>query len=71
MGPQSAVLAYGLRPRANTADLGPITGPIPNYLINKTIFLFIMHKIFRHKKNVQQIKSSHSLFKTDDNENML
>ena len=30
-GPRSAVLA---RPRANTADLEPVTGPIRNYLIN-------------------------------------
>ena len=33
-GPRSAVLARGLRPRVNEADLGPVTGPIRNPLIN-------------------------------------
>ena len=32
--PRSAVLAS---PRANTANLGPVTGPIRNYLINNTV----------------------------------
>ena len=32
--PRSAVLARGRRPRANTTDRGPVTGPIRNYLIN-------------------------------------
>ena len=27
-------------PRANTANLGPVTGPIRNYLINNIIILF-------------------------------
>ena len=34
MGPRSAVLVRGRRPWANTADRGPVTGPIRNYLIN-------------------------------------
>ena len=44
-GPRSAVLAHGLRHRANTADIGPVTGPIRNYLINDIIlqFLFSAH----------------------------
>ena len=33
-GPRAAVLAEGLRPWANTADRGHITGPVQNYLIN-------------------------------------
>ena len=37
IGPRSAVLALGLRPRANTVDLGPVTRPIRNYLINNII----------------------------------
>ena len=36
-GPLSAVMAHGPRPRANTADLGPVTWPIRNYLINNII----------------------------------
>ena len=36
-GPRSAVLALGLRPRVNTADLGPVIGPIWNYLINNIV----------------------------------
>ena len=36
-GPQSAVLAQGLRPRANTADLGPVIWPVRYYLINNII----------------------------------
>ena len=39
MGLRSAVLVHGLRPRANTADLVPVTGPIRNYLINNIIIL--------------------------------
>ena len=43
MSPRSAVLARGRRrrPRANTADLGPITGPIRNYLTNDKFELLI------------------------------
>ena len=33
-GSESAVLARGRRPWANTSDRGPVTGPIRNYLIN-------------------------------------
>ena len=33
-GPRSAVLARGLRPKGNTADREPVTGPVQNYLIN-------------------------------------
>ena len=40
-GPRSAVLAHGLRPRANTADLGSVTGPIRNYLNNKIILFLV------------------------------
>ena len=40
-GPLSAVLALGLRHWANTADLGPVTGLIRNYLINNIILIFI------------------------------
>ena len=36
-GPRFAVLAHGLRPRTNKADLGPISGPIQNSLINNII----------------------------------
>ena len=36
-GPRSAVLDLGLRPRSNTAYLGPVTGPIRNNLINNII----------------------------------
>ena len=34
MGPRSAVLPQGQRPWANTADRGPLIGPIRNNLIN-------------------------------------
>ena len=43
MGPRSAVLALGLRSRANTADLIPVTGPIQNYLINNIIVFTCVH----------------------------
>ena len=43
MGPMSAVLVRGRRPWANTADRGPMTGPIRNYLINDN---FIINFIF-------------------------
>ena len=33
----SSICCIGPRPRANTADLGPVTGPIRNYLINNII----------------------------------
>ena len=33
-GPRSAVLAGGRRPRANTADRGPLTLTASNFLIN-------------------------------------
>ena len=33
-GARSSVLARGRRPKANTADRGPVTRPIRNYLIN-------------------------------------
>ena len=36
-GPRSAVLTLGLRPPANTADLGPVTGPVRNHMINNII----------------------------------
>ena len=36
-GPRSVVLDLGLRPRSNTANLGPVTGPIRNNLINNII----------------------------------
>ena len=47
MGPGSAVFRGPiqptedpyLRPRANIADRGPVTGPIRNYLINNIIIL--------------------------------
>ena len=38
-GPRSAVLDLGLRPRSNTAHLGPVTGPIRNNLINNIIIM--------------------------------
>ena len=34
-GPRLAVLDRGRRPRSNTADRGPVTGPIRNNLINE------------------------------------
>ena len=34
-GPRLAVLDRGQRPRSNTADRGPVTGPIRNNLINE------------------------------------
>ena len=34
-GPRLAVLDRGRRPRSNTADRGPVTGPIRNDLINE------------------------------------
>ena len=34
-GPRLAVLDRGRRPRSNTADRGPVTGPIRNKLINE------------------------------------
>ena len=34
-GPRLAVLDRGRRPRSNTADQGPVTGPIRNNLINE------------------------------------
>ena len=34
-GPRLAVLDRGLRPGSNTADRGPVTGPIRNNLINE------------------------------------
>ena len=36
-GPRSGVLDLGLRPRSNTANLRPVTGPIQNNLINNII----------------------------------
>ena len=33
-GPRPAVFVRGRRPRANTVDRGPVTGPIRNDLIN-------------------------------------
>ena len=34
-GPRLDVLDRGRRPRSNTADRGPVTGPIRNNLINE------------------------------------
>ena len=34
-GPRLAVLDRGRRSRSNTADRGPVTGPIRNNLINE------------------------------------
>ena len=34
-GPRLAVLDRGRRPRSNTANRGPVTGPIRNNLINE------------------------------------
>ena len=50
MGPRSVVLARGRRPWANTADRGPVTGPMRNYLINDnfTDFLNCRLKHVRH-----------------------
>ena len=39
---RSAVLDLGLRPRSNTANLGPVTGPVRNNLINN-IIVYISH----------------------------
>ena len=33
-------------PRANTANLGPVTGPIRNYLINNTIVIKPMKRLY-------------------------
>ena len=33
-------------PWSNTADLGPVTGPIRNYLINNVIILSVMIPVF-------------------------
>ena len=58
MRPRSAVLARGrprantadlgpvAGPRANTADFGPITGPIRNYFINHIVFNFFSYFFF-------------------------
>ena len=45
MGPRYAVLALGRRPWANTADRGPVTGPIRNYLINDN-FINLLYCMF-------------------------
>ena len=37
-GPRLAVLDRGRRPRFNTADRGPVTGPIRNNLINEIFY---------------------------------
>ena len=56
MSRRSAVLAHGLRPRANTADRGPVTEPIRNYLINNIIeakclvFSFLTRELTFSKK---------------------
>ena len=44
---RSSVDCIGLRPRGNTADLGPVTGPIRNYLINNIIVLRDLYAISR------------------------
>ena len=36
-GPRLAVLDRGRRPRSNTADFGPVIGPIRNNLINEIL----------------------------------
>ena len=43
-GPRLAVLDRGRRPRSNTADRGPVTGPIRNNLINE-IFINLLSKV--------------------------
>ena len=42
-GPRLAVLDRGRRPRSNTTDRGPVTGPIRNNLINE-IFIHQLSK---------------------------
>ena len=46
-GPRLAVLDRGWRPRSNTADRGPVTGPIRNNLINEIILLKLNEPIRR------------------------
>ena len=43
-GPRPSASGQYSRPRTNTADLGPVTVPIRNYLINSIILLLMLDK---------------------------